>query len=299
MKKYLYSIVLATLILMSATVVNASNEVYYINKENVEMTEKEYNNLLGLGFSERYIEGMNQEEFLNNKDLEGSVLSENQKYLRRTTTMRNGIKITTVEEITKEEAMRDKELQSQKGFDKGGAAGNYYDGLISTSTLVITTKIAGISKKYMRYLIDVEWITMPTDRYNDIIGVGLESAKVQIASNIAFREEWVTGGGTHSNTTICSPIYTNTGGLAIFGLPSGSLQSLYVTFYYNVSKKSGVGTITSLYAGGNYAHATGNVSASTLASHVSISNSGIIVDYPYSTSYQFISPATASFIGTW
>ena len=126
MKKYLYKIVFATLILISATVVNASNEVYYINKENVIMTEEEYNNLKSLGFTERYIERMDQEEFLNNKDLKGSILGETQKYLRRTTRMRNGIKTTTVEEITKEEAMKDKELQSQNGFNKGGAAGNYY-----------------------------------------------------------------------------------------------------------------------------------------------------------------------------
>ena len=76
MKKYLYSIVFATLILMSTTVVKASNEVYYTNRENVEMTEKEYSNLLGLGFTEKQIYRMDEKTFLENKDIEGTVLKE-------------------------------------------------------------------------------------------------------------------------------------------------------------------------------------------------------------------------------
>lgn len=284
---------------MSTTVVNASNEVYYINNENVEMTEEEYNNLLDLGFTEKYISGMDQEEFLNNKDLEGTVMAEAKKYIRTTTTMRNGIKVTTREEITEEEAMHDKELQSQKILNRG-PAGNYYDGISMTSTISVTTKIIGISNSYMRFMNNTEWLTIPTNRYYDVIGIGLESSKVQIASSLGFKEEWVTGNGTHSNTKVCAPSSTNTGGFAIFGLPSGSLQSLEATFYYNVSKKSGVGTITSLYATGDYAHALSNVSASSLMSHVSIGYSiGLLITSPYSYDYTSMTPATASFIGTW
>ena len=299
MKKYLYSFVFATLILMSTTVVNASNEVYYINNENVEMTEKEYNNLLNLGFTEKYIAGIDQEEFLSNKDLEGTVLQETKKYIRTTTTMRNGIKITTREEITEEEAMQDKELQSQKNLNRG-PAGNYYDGISMTATTIVTTKIIGISNSYMRFMNNTEWLSIPTDRYYDVIGIGLESSKFHISSSLGFKEEWVTGNGTHANTKVCTPSSTSTGGFAIFELPSGSLQSLEATFYYNVAKNSGVGTITSLYATGDYAHATSNVTPSSLMSHVSVNYStGILITSPYSYDYVCMSPATASFIGTW
>ncbi len=131
MKKYLYSIVLATLILMSTTVVNAANEVYHINRKNIEMTEREYNNLLTLGFTEKYIDEMEHEEFLANKDLEGTRLSTTKKYYKRTTVMRNGIKSFTTQEITEEEAIKEKELQSQK-VPYRGPAGNYYDGMIGS-----------------------------------------------------------------------------------------------------------------------------------------------------------------------
>ena len=299
MKKYLYNFVLATLILMSTTVVKASNEVYYTNRENVEMTEEEYNNLLSLGFTTKYIEGMDQEEFLSNKDINGTLLGETQKYIKTSTTMRNGIKITTVEEISEEEAIYEQQLQSQRVPNRG-PAGNYYDGITMNSIIFMTSKVIGISNSYMRFMNNVEWLVIPSDRYNDAIGIGLESSKVHISSNIGFKEEWVTSNGVHGYDKICSPLYTNTGGLAIFELPNGSLQNLDVTFYYNVAKQSGVGTITSFYATSDYAHATSYVSDTNLLSNISIGDTvGIIVDYPYSTSYSSISPATAAFIGTW
>ena len=296
MKKYLYSIVFATMILMSTTVVKAANEVYYTNNNNIEMTEKEYNNLLGLGFTEKQIDRMDYEEFINNKDIEGTVLSESQKYIKTTTVMRNGIKFTTSEEVSKEEAMR---LQSQDQPTRG-PSGNYYDGMVLTTTYLITSKIVGVSNTYMRLKADIEWLTIPSDRYNDVIGIGFEAAKVQIASTIVFREDWRKSNGTTAYNTVCAPKTMNTGGLAIYELPTGSLQSLEATLYFNVKKKTGVGTITSLYASGNNAHATSNVSATNLFNYA-IANygGGVVINPPYSTYYSVGTPAYSSFVGTW
>ena len=70
--------------------------------------------------------------------------------------------------------------------------------------------------------------------------------------------------------------------------------------YFNVMKKPNVGTITSLYAVGDYAHAVSNVTPINLLSHVSINNySGIMVTYPYGSSFLSTPSAVASFIGTW
>lgn len=299
MKKYLYSIVLATLILMSTTVVNAANEVYYINRNNIEMTEKEYNNLVTLGFTEKHINGMDQEEFLANKDIEGTLLDSSKKYYKTTTTMRNGIKITTTSEITYEEAMEEVELQSQKVLNRG-PAGNYYDGISGTYVFEIVTNITAIGDDYMRFMNNAEWYVMPSDRYNDIIGIGIESDKVQFATGIIFREEWVTTGGVHDNTQVCAPKYESTGGLAAFQLPNVSIQSLDVSLYFNVMKKANVGTLTSLYAVGDYAHAVCNVSTNDLMSHISVNDAaGIMVDATYSTCYLYTQEAVASFIGTW
>ena len=300
MKKYLYSIVFATLILMSATVVKASNEVYYTNRENIEMTEKEYNNLLGLGFTEKQIYRMDEKTFLDNKDIEGTILNSEDKYYRETTIMRNGIKKYLREEITLQEALEEAELQSQKPSTRG-PAGNYYDGVFATTIIHVKNKIVGISNDFMRFKTDVEWLTIPSDRYNDIIGIGIVPSEVQIyLSAVIFREDWKTSGGTYGYTTVCSPKSNSTGGSAIFTLPSGSLAQLESYVYFHVQKQTGVGTLYNLHSSGNYAHATSNVSQSDLYNHYTMDYAtGIWVDSTYGTHYTTTSPAYASFVGTW
>jgi len=299
MKKYLYSIVLATLILMSTTVVNAANEVYYKNRKNIEMTETEYNNLLALGFTERHIEGMNEEEFLANKDLDATLLSSSKKYIKTTTAMRNGIKVTTYREITEEEAMEEKKLQSQNVPNRG-PAGNYYDGVYSNSVFAMTVNISSVGSTYMRFMNNAEWIVMPSDRYNDVIGIGIESDKVQMSTGVIFEENWLTTGGSPGEDETCTPKETSTGGLAIFELPDVSIQTLYMTIYFNVMKKANVGTITSLYATGDYAHAISSVPASNLLSHISINYSaGLMIDGTYGGSFLSNPSVAASFQGTW
>ena len=300
MKKYLYSFVFATLILMSTTVVNASNEVYYTNENNIEMTENEFNNLLGIGFTNRQIAMMSEAEFINNKDLNGSIIDEEQKYIKTSTYMRNGIEITTTEEVTKEEAMNAKQAQNSPNR---GPSGNYYNGMVGNSYISVTARIIGISNTYMRYKVDNEWLTIPSNsqRYYDIIGIGIESNKVELGSIIIFSQYWSTTGSQGNTDTTCYPKTTNKGGLAVFKLPNGSsIDTMESTLYFNVKKKSGVGTITSLTAAGDYAHGTSNVDPNTLLSHLSLStSSGIVIDATYSSIFTDIYPAIASFSGTW
>ena len=300
MKKYLYSIVFATLILVSTTVVKAANEVYYTNKENIEMTEEEYNNLLGLGFTEKQIYRMDEQEFLNNKNIEGTVLSVSEKYFRNYTILRNGITTYRSEEISEEEAIRDRELQAEKSQYRSGPPGNYYDGVMATTTIQVKAKIIGIASNRMRLMTDVDWYTMPSYRYNDIIAAGFESSKVQFASVIVFREDWRDNNGNDGYFTGCTPKQETNGGSAIFGLPSGSLSQLESYMYFNVKKASGVGTITTLYTSGDYAHGTSNVSQSNLYNHYFVSQpGGISMDGTYGSYYQQNTAPQAKFVGTW
>ena len=296
MKKYLYSIVFAALILMGTPVVNASNEVYYINRNNIEMTETEYNNLLGLGFSESYIDSMDMNEFLANKDIEGTVLSEAVKFIKTSTIMRNGITIKTTEEITEEEA---RELQSHKIINRD-PAGNYYDGMIMNNVILMTTKIVGLDDEYMRFMNTIEWLVLPSNKHHDIIGIGFDSSLVQFGSIIVCKQEWVDEEYVHGFDYTCAPKYVNTGGLAVIKLPDVTVQSLESNLYFNVMKQNGAGTITSLYAVGDYAHAVSDVTPTNLLSHISVNDSsGIIIDATYASYFEAISPAVAAFIGTW
>lgn len=296
MKKYLYSFVIATLILMSTTVVKASNEVYYTNKNNIDMTETEYNNLLGLGFTERQIDRMDENEFLANKNIEGTVLSEAAKYYKTTTVIRNGIKIDTVKEVTKEEALDEKQSHNNP---VRGPVGSYYDGISATSIIEIRSKIIGVSNTYMRYKVDSEWLVMPYYRYYDIIGVGLEPLKVEIGSTIVFKENWLTDDDELGFDMTGYPKSESTGGSTQIQLPSGGMEYIDAYLYYNVKKKANVGTITELTACGDYAHSSYNYDPNTIYDHYNMYITGIDIDYPYDIYYDEISPACASFIGTW
>ena len=301
MKKYLYSIVLATLILMSTTVVKASSEVYYTNRNSIEMTETEYNNLINLGFTERQIARMNEQTFLENKDIEATTpLSKVTKYIKFTTIMRNGIKSYRTEEITKEEAMAEIELQSHNPPTRG-PVGSYYDGVYDSGIIEIVNKIVGISNTYMRYQVDADWYGgIPTDRYNDIIAIGMESSKVQIASSIIFEEEWRTTDAVYGYNEICAPKTESTGGSAIFPLPTGSLSQLEMNLYFNVRKQNNVGTITELHTCGHYAHADSYVDSDYLYNNYTVGlASGISISATYMPYYTYTTPACASFYGTW
>ena len=264
------------------------------------MTEQEYNNLLSLGFSNKDIARMDQEEFDLNKNLEGEILDEQVKYIENTTYMQNGIKSIRSREITREEAMREKELHSQNPSYRG-PVGSYYNGLYYNTIIEETTRIVGISNTYMRYHTKTEWIVMPDERYHDIIGIGIESDKVEIATSVIFRENWTLDNDDDDYTEVCYPKSTSTGGLAIFELPDEDIIDLNAYLYFNVKKKSGVGTITSLYAAGDYAHGVcSNVDPSDLYYHVTVGPSaGILIDSTYDLCFIQQSPAVASFIGTW
>lgn len=296
MKKYLYNLVFAALILLSATAVKASNEVYYINRENIEMTENEYNNLLELGFTEEQIEFMDNNTFQDNKDIEATLISTNKRYYKITTIMRNGIHYRFSEEITKDEA----EEEQKQTQNPTRVSGNYYDGLIGTSIIEVADYISNVSNTYMRYKADTTWLIPPTERYHDILAIGFESAKVKFGSTIVFREDWKTSNGTFSHTDICSPVYETNGGSAVFELPTGSMAYIKAYIYFNVRKQTGVGTITSLTIGSEYAHATSNISTSNILGHYSVNYiNGVALDGTLAPYFVESGVATATFVGSW
>ena len=301
MKKYLYNLVFAALILLSTTEVLASNEVYYINRENIEMTEQEYNNLLELGFTHDQIERMDNNTFQDNKDIEATLISTNKRYYKFTDVMRNGIQYRFSEEITKEEA-EELQKQARNPMNNRGASGNYYDGLVGSYALEVADYITNISNTYMRFKADATWLTPPStsERFNDILGIGFEGGKVQFGSTIVFREDWKRTNGNFDYTDICTPVYESTGGSVIFGLPTVAVQYITSYIYFNVRKQSNAGTITSLTIGSEYAHSTSNISRPNIEGHYSVNYiNGILLDSTLAPYFSESGVATAYFIGTW
>ena len=297
MKKLLYTFLFTAFVLLNTTAVNASSEVYYTNREGIQMTQAEYNNLLSVGFTERQINRMDYDTFIENKDIEGTLLSEVGTYVKTTTVMRNGIQYHSSEILTEEEMLE--EVARNKEQPTRYASGSYYDGLAYDTYKYVVTRIANISDEYMRYKVDTDWLQIPSIRSYDIMGIGMEASKVQLATTIFFRQDWQTSSGTFGYGTGCYPKEQTTGASVMFKLPTGSLQQLESYAYYNVSKRSGVGTITSLTASGDYAHATTNVTDAAY-NYFSINYvTGLVISSPYHNSYDDMSISQAMFLGTW
>lgn len=303
MKKYLYILMIATLILVSSTAVRASSEVYYTNRENIEMTEQEYNNLLGLGFTEKQIERMDYDEFMFNKDLEADVVSEVTQHVRTTVTIKNGIKTTTstiLDDEQYEEALEMQSMQSLIPSYSPNVSGYFYDGLAYDSVKTLTSYIAIFNDTdYARYKMDMQWDVMPSTRSHDIIGIAIQNDRVHVVSIIKFRQDWETTGGSFGHSSYGYDMVDTYGGSYVYELPTGSMSVMESYIYFNVAKNTGVGTITYLVASGDYAHAYNTVSYQVKDHYGFRNTTGLDIEDPYYVNYDEIPMAHATFQGTW
>lgn len=299
---------IATLILGSSTAVCASNEVYYTNRENIDMTEEEYNNLLELGFTENQIDRMDYNEFIENKDLKATRVSELQQHIKTTITIRNGIKSSSSTVISEEEYQNISmnQLQSMQSFgpiNSPNVSGNFYDGLTYDTYKTLTSYIAIFTDpnydEYARYKMDMYWDTMPSTRSFDIMGITIQPDRVHIATAIMFRQDWETSGGTFYHSISGYDKIEAQGGSYVYQLPTGSLDILEAYIYFNVRKNNGIGTINTLLAGGDFAHAYNTVSYQVKDNYGLYEGFGIDVDLPYAVNYDENSMAVAAFYGTW
>jgi len=297
MKKILYALVLVVLAI-TETSVNAKNaQPYYINNNGIEMSEKNYNNLKGLGFTDQQIAKMNNETFSKKKDIEATVVAQNVKHYVKVSYLQNGLPKERYEVVTENEYQG---RLINPGNLLRSVSGSYYNGMAANDQLAIVTTISNIDDDYMQYRLDVYNYYIPTNRSFDIYGIGIENGKVQVASAIECEQSWNYSSGSSDSTIGCYAKSQTTGGSAMFELPSGNISNLetYISFW--VAKYPDTGTVTYLEAAGDYAHAINTVSDAVF-NYYNVTTNGIGVYSPYSTSYEkYFEPASgAHFMGTW
>ena len=301
MKKILYIVGLATMILFNATAVSASNDIYYINENNIEMTEQEYNNLLSIGFTKRQISWMDEEIFLQNKDIEATLVAHEKRIVKTTTVIRNGI-TKHINKILTEEELEEEMMRSQQQPSHTNIYGNFYDGMSYDSVKEMDLSIAIYEDPYEGdfaiYKLDMYWDVMPDYRYYDAAGIYFDGVQTQRSSVIAHRQYYITTGGNHGTTQTCAEDTTSNSAVTVFQLPSGSLELLESYMYFTVNKLPNVGTITALYVTGDYAHG-GLYSSYDAINYASMESTGLWFSYPYVAAFDNMSTATAGFFGEW
>lgn len=285
MKKKINLFVLL-LVLISIPKVILASDSYYINYYGVDMTEEEYLNLLELGFSEEEIYYLDEVEFNNNRNVEGSLEAESINYY---------VNIIRYDSIGRVVSNTDMQI-SEDDYYGEEILPYTTGGYIETTYKQMRTTIAAAGS-YYRYKVTLTWKQMPAVRSYDIIAIGIEPS-VQIVANPTFNQTYCVNTSCTNTSAINNRVYDNTGGGASFALPtSTSITSLRQTLYFDVQKR-GSSILNEMYAYGDYAHAVKTI-GSNAATGYDINQAGIILSSSIANYYDTINTADAVWTGSW
>ena len=280
MKKTNKSMYLIFTLLMFGICISNVKAADYTNYFGIEMTNKQYNNLLNQGFDDYEIYLMDAETFNTNKDIEAELVSINSKYYKSIYTGLDGS--TQVVEMTKEEYENE--------------SSNQMRGYVQTQYKRMDAYISQVDSAHFRYKVTVGWLQMPAVRSYDIIGLAFEYTNVSMVGILNFRYNYCVQSGTcYTDGTFYYQTETFNGGSTVYKIPSSPV-SLSATLYYDVEKKT-TDTITAQLIHGDYAHATTNVNSSIYTNH-GMTRGGLSLgtSVPY---YDDIPCATTGWTGSW
>ncbi len=272
LKNYLIAVLAVSLLF--TTSIKAEEDLIE-NYFGIKMTATEYNNLLNLGFSEEDIYLMDEDTYINNKDLIGHVVSTN---ITRYKTVRRGLE--TITYVATEE-----EFQSRNEVMPLG--------VISNTWRSVVTKITQIDSNY-RYMVSTVWNTMPDERNYDVIAIGITSDVIR-ATYPTFTRHYCDYDGCY-NSNVGAIKTGRYGAGASFKVPSGTLTGLGASLYFNVSKDVS-GTLTYQEFCGEYAHGT-NTSL-TDSQNYTIATGGIGFGAAAVDKYVIMGCSYGTWTGTW
>lgn len=272
LKNYLLAVL--TISLLFTNSIKAEENIIE-NYFGIKMTATEYNNLLNLGFSEEDIYLMDEDTYINNKDLIGHVVSSN---VTRYKTVRRGLE--TVTYVATEE-----EFQSRNEVMPLGVVDNYWRSVV--------TKITQIDSNY-RYMVSTIWNTMPSERDYDVIAIGI-SYRVIRDTYPTFTRHYCDYDDCY-NTNVGVIKTGRYGAGASFKIPSGTLTGLGAALYFDVTKYIS-DTITYQEFCGEYAHGDGT--SLTESRDYTIATGGIGFGASAVDKYVIMGCSYGTWTGTW
>lgn len=272
LKNYLLAVL--TVSLLFTTSIKAEENIIE-NYFGIKMTTTEYNNLLNLGFSEEDIYLMDEDTYINNKDLIGHVVSTN---TTRYKTVRRGLE--TVTYVATEE-----EFQSRNEVMPLGVVENYWRSVV--------TRITQIDSHY-RYTVSTIWNTMPNERDYDVIAIGITS-DVKRSTYPIFTRHYCDYDDCY-NSNVAAYKTGRYGAGASYKVPSGTLTGLAATIYFDVEKDV-TGTLTYQEFCGEYAHGTNTTL--TESKDYTIATGGIGFGASAVDKYVIMGCSYGTWTGTW
>lgn len=275
--KIIFGLVLLGMAFGTSSVYAKENNCIMTNNKGVEIAEEGYKNLQNLGFTEKQILYMEQEEYDANKDLQGEVVSEKTMYLK---------------EIDGETLEISEEEYNAPGISLFGMTAGYTE----TGAKKMTTQIISVDSRY-RYKVDLEWKSMPSVRSYDIIGIGMDT-NVKMYSSIYFQQTYCYTSGICDNNKVHAYKSTSTGGGASFKLPTDKTINYLASYLYFSVQKNTSATVKTLNAYGDYSHATKTISEAN-ARNYGLTSTGISLNSSITSYYDAIPFAKAVWTGSW
>ena len=148
---------------------------------------------------------------------------------------------------------------TEKEYNEADVNNTKSNPTVSETTYKRMTSYILTNGSYYRYKNVLSWKNMPAVRSYDIIGIGfLQSVKVH--NNTTYFEQYYcyNGGSCYTTSTNYPQIFVSGAGTS-FKLPTGDLNTLKQTFYFDVEKNTS-STIITQKAYSDYAHATSSIS---------------------------------------
>ena len=161
---------------------NFDSVVYYVNSNNVEMTEVNYNKLIQLGYVAREIELLSQEEYdeMSSLHIKQTVAY---SYVEKSTynVTNNNISLISKNIISKEEAIKEITLSKNATINTRSTTNVTSQVQDEYKQITLTGSITGLSQDEMKYFVKATnmWLTPPVYRGFDYISLNMDD-NVQI-----------------------------------------------------------------------------------------------------------------------
>lgn len=191
MKSLLAPILLTMSLNSNLIAPNFDSVVYYVNSNNVEMTEVNYNKLIQLGYTKRELEFLTLDEYIEKSGfiVKNTIVD---TYVQKTTINEMGTPNSTKQIISKQQALLEMEQKNNIHTRTATESSNYVDEYKEFSFFGSTIIDSDGNKKYF-VKVNMDWLITPEQRYTDIIALIISDA-VQIESqnsNIIFDSSFI------------------------------------------------------------------------------------------------------------
>ncbi|WP_338465448.1 hypothetical protein [Shouchella rhizosphaerae] len=183
------------------------------NVNGIDFSDEEIEQLFSLAFTKDEILNMTEDEWNQNKNLEGFETVEVEQYLKITETVPEGfeetiLSIETGDPETEESSLIQRKLQtsidsvieteieliSKEEFERESLSGSEYqvsaNPTKSTSYKKMTTSITSLGNKKYRVKNNITWTKMPSMRMTDVNAVSIRSSDVRPVGGEYGKQTW-------------------------------------------------------------------------------------------------------------